>query len=452
MTTKEITINEVFDSVSETSSYQLWVCFLCFLVTTLDGFDLIVIGVATPKIAEFLHISMKALGLAMGIVTFGPLVGALLFGMPADRIGRKWMLIASALVFGLSTFLTAFITNVGQLAGLRFFVGLGAGGAVPIALAFGSEYAPSRLRKTFVASMYMGMPVGGTIGGLVAAYFIPHWGWQSMFLFGGIIPVVVALIAMAFLPESLEFLAVRGGKEERIRQTLVKVAPAIANDRDYRFMPSEKKLPGVPFRHLFMEGRASATILFWLILLGSLYILSLVVAWAPTLLHKSGASVVQYSIAFACFNFGSVVATFIIGRLMDKSNPFRLLEGLFVLAFASLVIFGINASGSFFTVTCTSILCGLFVAGAFSGLLALVTVSYPPYMRSTAVSWSYAFARIGSFLASAIGGYLITMGWSVTLICSANSVVALIVAALIIVLQRRLTAQAAVASRKVTSA
>jgi AAHS family 4-hydroxybenzoate transporter-like MFS transporter len=447
MASKEITISKAFDSVSETSSYQLWVCFLCFLVTTLDGFDLIVIGVATPKIAEFLHISMKALGLAMGLVTFGPLIGALLFGMPADRIGRKWMLTASAIVFGLATLLTAFITNVGQLAVLRFFTGLGAGGAVPIALAFGSEYAPSRLRKTFVASMYMGMPVGGTVGGLVAAYFIPHYGWQSLFVFGGITPIVIALAAMAFLPESLEFLAVRGGKEERIRKTLAKVAPDIAGDRDYRFIPSEKKLPGVPLKHLFTEGRASVTILFWLILLGSLYILSLVVAWAPTLLHKSGASVVQYSIAFACFNFGSVVASFIIGRLMDKVNTFRLLEGLFVLAFASLVVFGIFSGGSFMTVTCTSILCGLFVAGAFTGLLALVTVSYPPYVRSTAVSWAYALARIGSLLASAVGGYLITVGWSVTRICSVNAIVGLVVAALIILLQWRIAAQAAWASR-----
>jgi AAHS family 4-hydroxybenzoate transporter-like MFS transporter len=447
VTAREITINEALDSVSGTSSYQLWVCFLCFLVTTLDGFDLIVIGVATPKIAEFLHITMKTLGLAIGIVTFGPLIGALLFGMPADRVGRKWMLSVSALVFGLATLLTAFISNVGQLSVLRFFTGLGAGGAVPIALAFGSEYAPSRLRKTFVASMYMGMPVGGTVGGLVAAYCIPRWGWQSLFIFGGITPMVVALIAMAFLPESLEFLAVRGGKEERIRKTMARMAPRIASDPDLRFMPSEKKPPGVPFTHLFLEGRASVTILFWLIMLGSLYILSLVVGWAPTLLHKSGASVVQYSIAFAFFNFGSVVATFIIGRLMDKANPFRLLEGLFVLAFASLAIFGVFAVGSFPTVTCTSILCGLFVAGSFSGLLALLTVSYPPYMRSTAVSWAYAIARIGSLLASAIGGYLITIGWSVTRICGTNAVVGLIVAALIIVLQWRLTAQASMGSR-----
>jgi AAHS family 4-hydroxybenzoate transporter-like MFS transporter len=143
-----------------------------------------------------------------------------------------------------------------------------------------------------------------------------------------------------------------------------------------------------------------------------------------------------------------VVAAFIIGRLMDKGNPFRLLEGLFVLAFVSLVVFGVYSGGSFLTVTCTSILCGLFVAGAFTGLLALVTVSYPPAIRSTAVSWAYALARIGSLLASAIGGFLITQGWSVTRICSTNALVALFVAALILLLQWRLTAQGVWSKRK----
>jgi MFS transporter, AAHS family, 4-hydroxybenzoate transporter len=448
MADREVTIGQVFDSVSGTSPYQLWVCFICFLITTLDGFDMIIIGVATPKIAEFLHVSMKDLGLALGIVTLGPLFGALLFGMPADRIGRKWMLSISAVVFGLATLFTAFVTNVGQLAVLRLITGLGAGGAIPIALAFGSEFAPSRLRKTFVASMYMGMPVGGTVGGLVAAYFIPHWGWQSLFIFGGIAPLIIALIAMAFLPESLEFLAVKGVKEERIREIVAKVSPEIAKDPDVRYIPSDKKPPGVPFRHLFMEGRASVTILFWLILMSSLYMLSLVVGWAPTLLQRSGASVVQYSIAFAFFNFGSVVATFMIGRLMDKLNPIRMLEGLFVLASASLVVFGLFAGGSFVTVTCTSIICGFFVAGGFSGLLALVTVSYSPYMRSTAVSWAYAMARIATILASVIGGYLITIGWSVTRICSVNALVGLVIVALLMLLQWRIEARAAWASGK----
>jgi MFS transporter, AAHS family, 4-hydroxybenzoate transporter len=109
--------------------------------------------------------------------------------------------------------------------------------------------------------MYMGMPVGGTVGGLVAAYFIPHWGWQSLFIFGGIAPLIIALIAMVFLPESLEFLAVKGVKEERIREIVAKVSPEIARDPDVRYIPSDKKPPGVPFRHLFMEGRASVTIL-----------------------------------------------------------------------------------------------------------------------------------------------------------------------------------------------
>ena len=165
MASKTVSVREVFDANPVASSYQIWVCFLCFLVTFLDGFDLTVIGVAMPKIADFLHSKPNALGLAMSASLVGSAIGAVIMGMLSDRLGRKWMLVVSAFVFGLFTFLTIFITSVGQLALFRFIAGLGLGGAVPNALAFGSEYAPNRLRKTFAATMFAGIPMGATIAG-----------------------------------------------------------------------------------------------------------------------------------------------------------------------------------------------------------------------------------------------------------------------------------------------
>ena len=114
MSSKTISITEIFD-VSPFSSYQIWVCFLCFCVTFLDGFDLTVIGVALPKIADFLHSKPGALGLALSAGQVGPLIGAVGLGMLADRFGRKQMLFISSLTFGLFTILTAYITSVEQL-------------------------------------------------------------------------------------------------------------------------------------------------------------------------------------------------------------------------------------------------------------------------------------------------------------------------------------------------
>ena len=337
---------------------SLWICFVCFLVMFLDGFDGTVLGVATPKIAEYLHTNMAAMGVAGSAGSIGPFLGAVLLGMAADRWGRKWMLFSCCLVFGIFSFLTIYVTSVEQLTILRFIAGIGMGGAIPNALAFGSEYAPSRSRRTFVASMYAGVPMGATVGGLVSAWLIPHFGWQSLFLYGGIVPVFIALAVAIILPESLEFLAGKGGKEDRMRKILARTSPEIAADKDCKIVPTNVKLPGVPFTHLFKEGRASVTLLFWITLMGGFYSMVVLIAWTPTLLHKSGASVVQYSLAFAALNFGAVVASIAIGRLMDKGNPFRLLKVGFVLSFVSLVVFGIYAGGGLLTVIATSIICG----------------------------------------------------------------------------------------------
>ena len=193
MTSRTISIGKVFDD-SRFTSYQYLICSLCFLVTFLDGLDLTVVGVALPKIADFLHSEPKALGLALSAGQFGPLIGAIVLGMLGDRWGRKWMLCISAVIFGVFTLLTAFITSVEQLALFRFLAGIGLGGAVPNALAFGSEYAPRRARVSIIATMYAGMPAGAMVGGLISAYMIPHFGWQSLFVLGGCAPLVVGLV------------------------------------------------------------------------------------------------------------------------------------------------------------------------------------------------------------------------------------------------------------------
>src|SRR5271157_5437441 len=160
MASRRVSVTEVLDS-SPFTSYQVLVGILCFCCTLFDGFDLTLIGLAVPKIAEYLRVKPPALGLAISAGQFGPLIGAALLGMLADRIGRKRMLVACALAFGLFTVLCVFITSVGQLALFRFIGGLAMGGAVPTAIAFGAEYAPTRSRATLATAMYAGIPLGG---------------------------------------------------------------------------------------------------------------------------------------------------------------------------------------------------------------------------------------------------------------------------------------------------
>ncbi len=439
MATRTISVREIFGGAKFTP-YQAWICVLCFLAVLLDGFDLTIIGVALPKIKDSLNASSGALGMAVGAGLVGPLIGAIFLGMSADRWGRKRLLCLSALIFGVFTWLTAYITSVEQLALCRFLAGIGLGGAIPNALAFGCEYAPSRLRASLSTAMWAGMPGGSVIGSLAAAYLLPVYGWQSLFFVGGGLPIIIALATALLLPESLEFLVQRGADVTRIRKIVSRISPALAQDPSVQFYSTEQKLSGMPVKHLFTRGFAGTTLLLWALFFVAFYFLWILLAWAPTFLRETGASPQQYSIGYACIHLGAFVACIVIGRLMDSFNPFRTLTVAYVLAFFSMLAFGLFSGGSFLVVAIVCVVAGFFINGANGGLVGLCTVSYPVDIRGTGVGWAYAIGKIGSLFGPVLGGYLIDMKWSVSKICLWNSFVGLIIAVGIIILHKHVTA------------
>lgn len=450
MTDRTVRIGDIFKDIPFTL-FQYRVCILCFLVCFLDGFDLTIIGVTLPKIAEYLQSSHEALGFALGAGQFGPLVGAVFLGMLADRFGRKWMLFLSAVIFGVFTVLTPTATDAEQLGIYRFLTGIGLGGAIPNGLAIASEYAPAKARAFIVASMYAGMPAGAMSGGLLAAYVIPHFGWQHMFYLGGWAPLLLSLVIALWLPESLEFLALRNRDQdqERIRHIVLQISPGIEADPPVRFINTEKILPGVPMKHLFADGRAVTTLLLWVACSGALYLLWVLNTWSPTLLKNSGATVQQYSIAYSLLCFGAMISSFFIGWAMDRLNPFRVLQVGFVLAAFSLVAFGIGASSeSFATIAFLSVVCGIFINGSQTGTLAVATLSYPADIRATAIGWAYAIAKIGAMLAPVVGGYMLARDWSVSRICTTNALMGFFTAIILVLLQRQVGKRARVREKQ----
>jgi AAHS family 4-hydroxybenzoate transporter-like MFS transporter len=437
MPNTSVTVKDILDS-GRFTLYQTWICTLCFLLAFFDGFDLSLVGVALPKIAEVLNSTPASLGVAMSAGNVGALIGALVLGMLADRFGRKQMLLVSAFTFGIFTLAIAFIQSVEQLVLLRFIAGFGMGGAVPNALAFGSEYAPSNKRATLATAMYAGVAIGATCAGLISSYLLPKYGWQSLFLVGGVVACLIGVISLISLPEPLEFLIKRGKDSDRarIRKIVSRIAPSYASIKDVEFVSSEKRLPGIPFKHLFKEGRAANTILLWMAFVLSYYLVWLILSWTPTLLRESGASSQEFSLAFACINLGAVMATVLAGILMDKFRPFEILKIGFFLAFVSVLTFGYFASSTFIVVAVVSVIMGFFVIGGNSGLMGLAAISYPADIRGTGLGWATGIGRSGSLLAPVIGGIMLTKSWSVKAICTANAVLALVVILVIFIMQK----------------
>jgi AAHS family 4-hydroxybenzoate transporter-like MFS transporter len=413
-----VNVTELIDTIPMTG-YQIGICILCICVMLLDGFDNMIIGLAAPQIARALHLGPAALGVVFSSGHFGFMVGALGFGTLADRWGRKRMLISCALIFSCAMLLTTQITSVEQLAICRFLTGLGLGGAVPNSLAFGSEYAPRRLRASIASLMWVGMPGGATLAGLAAAYVLPRYSWQTVFWLGGFAPLIAVAVLFLALPESLAFLVRQDKDKAQVRRIVERISPAtLAGTEDVEFSTSEEKLPGVPVKHLFTQGRAVMTVLIFVLFYLSFLLIQFMMSWNPSLMRASGASIQQYSFAFALLNFGNVVATIIIGKFMDKFNSFLIMACTFILAAISLSAFGFMLHSAFAIVVTLSVLTGFFVAASNSGMMAFAATSYPVSIRATGIGWAYGAGRVGAITGPLLGGILLAWHWSFFAICS----------------------------------
>src|SRR4029077_20197770 len=147
--------------------------------------------------------------------SIGIMVGALSAGPIGDRIGRKPLLLGSVAIFGLASLLTAFAGSIFVLSILRFFTGVGIGGAFPGAATLTGDYAPHRRRALMIMLSFTGAPIGGFLCGQAAGLLLPTLGWPSIFLIGGIVPLALVLVMIWWLPESPRFLAAKANLTPR---------------------------------------------------------------------------------------------------------------------------------------------------------------------------------------------------------------------------------------------
>lgn len=406
--TKPLNVTALIDE-RPLGAQQIVIVLLCGCVALLDGMDLQSIGLAAPSIGRMLHMEPRAFGPVFSAALAGLTLGAFFLGPLADRFGRKRILIASTMFFGVFTVCTALIGSFEQLLLVRFLTGVGLGGAMPSFISLGSEYVPHRLRSLMVTLLWAGFPLGGVAGGLLASRLIPSAGWQSIFYVGGITPLVLAGVLTFAMPESLGFLVSHGSRAEAVRRIVRRIAPGTEADS---FVFGEERLPGLSVRHLFTGGRTVGTLLLWVQYFATFLMLVTNSAWSPILLGRAGLDISHSGIVMAAFNAGSVVGTLAVGWLVRAYGPYLVLAGtlgLSALAFGSVGF----AAPSFWTVTLLEGLGGVLLGAGSSGLIALAAVFYPTVIRSTGVGWANAAGRAGSFTGPLVAAALVGAHWGI---------------------------------------
>jgi AAHS family 4-hydroxybenzoate transporter-like MFS transporter len=390
--------------------FQIRLLLTCAAVLFLDGFDTQAIGYVAPSLAKDWGLTKAALGPVFSAGLFGLMIGALLFGPLADRIGRKKIIIFSTLAFGIGTFATAFVQDVNTLLAIRFLTGLGLGGAMPNAVAMTSEFNPHRRRATMVMIMFCGFSVGAALGGFLAAGLIPQFGWRSVFVVGGVVPLLLVPVLALRLPESVRFLVLTGRAHQRVAELLRFINPKAAFAPTTQFVVHEPELVGIPVLHLFKGGRTLVTLLLWVVFFMSLLDLYFLSNWLPTVLNDLGASVSEAASIGSMLQVGGVVGTFALGSIIDRFS-FRALALVYFIA-----VFAVGAIGqlghSAVLVAAAIFVAGFCIVGGQIAANALAAAFYPTAVRATGVGWALGIGRAGSIVGPLVGGVLLTMKWS----------------------------------------
>ena len=402
--TKTTTDIQAFINDHPFTKYQWMILVLCFITVAMDGFDTAIIGFIASDLVQEWGVQKSALGPVMSAALVGLAVGALTAGPMADRIGRKKVLILSIVVFGSFSLLTAAATSLNQLTLLRFLTGLGLGAAMPNAATLMSEYAPERRRALLVNLMFVGFPIGSSLGGFISAWLIPQYGWQSVLILGGVMPLVLAVVLIFLLPESVRYLVAKNKSQQQVGKILQRIAPLPA-DPDFVLheaggMPDKSAL-GV----IFSPRYALGTVMLCLTYFMGLLIFYLLTSWLPLLIRETGATMSQASVVTALFPLGGGIGVLVLGALMDKFNPNKvvavgwLLTGIFVclvgFSTSSLVLMGVMV-----------FIAGSIMNGAQSSMPALAAGFYPTQGRATGVAWMLGIGRFGGILGAFSGVFL----------------------------------------------
>ncbi|HUZ71765.1 MAG TPA: MFS transporter [Stellaceae bacterium] len=410
------------------SRLQILVLVLCAAAAALEGFDTQSIGFVAPSVIHEWHLAPKDFTPAFVVGLLGLLVGCLVIAPLADWIGRKKLLVGTSLWFGVFSLLTAEASTMSTLSILRFLTDAGLGGGMANAIALTSEYFPARKRAAMTVVMFCGFPLGASLGGFLAAALIPRYGWPSVFVLGGILPILLAIVLVFTLPESIRYLVLKRRAQERVAAILRRINPRASFAQGTTFAIAEEQRSGLTVGHLFREGRAAGTVLLWMMFFMNLLGLFLLTSWLPTLLHDAGLSISMAVVIISVQQGSGVIASIAAGPILERRSCVSLLLPLFVLSGLGIAAIG-SVGASVPLILAAAAISGIGSVTGQNVANALAAVYYPTYIRATGVGWALGIGRIGAIVGPTVGGLMLALHWTTSSIFLFGAVPSFIAAA-----------------------
>jgi AAHS family 4-hydroxybenzoate transporter-like MFS transporter len=295
---------------------------------------------------------------------------------------------------------------------LRFLTGLGLGGAMPNAAALAAEYSPSRIRPFAVTLAIVCVPLGGTVAGFLALRALPAIGWRSVFIVGGAVPIIAAIVLPWLLPESPQFLARFEARKPDLLRTLRAMGRVLPPDAIFA-TSAASRMPRARLASLVSAELRGDTIALWCAFLSCMLSVYLGFAWLTSLLTGAGLSIATASSGITVFNLGGVLGAILGGLAMARFGSKASILSMAAIAVASAVVL------AFMPLTPTTSVALLIamitvLGGAINAvqitMYALATNVYPTLVRATGVGTAVAFGRTGAVLSGYVGSWVIDFG------------------------------------------
>ncbi len=423
MTAQTLGVSKVIDE-RPLSAFQIRVVGLCALIAFAEGFDAQSAGFVAPTLAQTWSLSPNMLGLFFSLGLVGLMLGALFIAPLADKFGRRPLLIACLIAFGLGSIGMAVSSSLDALYLFRFLTGLGIGAAMPNVIALTAEYVPHRIRSFMVVLMFNGFILGSITAGLTAARLAVSIGYEPVFLIGGIVPLVLSVIMFFALPESIHFLASQQGRQEKVAALMRRIDASLPEGARFTL---EARAQRMSVKALFRDGRAGRTILLWILVFCSLLVLFLLTNWLPTQIQSLGVALWIAILMGALLQLGGMVGI-VQGWMIDKWGPAKTLTMAYLIA--ACAIAGLAHAGNSVPWLIVTVFCaGFGIIGGQTAANPVASMAYPTEIRSTGVGWFLGVGRLGSIVGPALAGHLITIGWTSKSIFLLATIPALIAAA-----------------------
>ncbi len=399
------------------------------VATFFDGFDQLMIAYALPVLIPYFALTPGLIAWTIAIGGIGMLVGALAGGWAADRVGRVPVLVASLLLYALTSLAMAGTTTLWLFLVLRFIQGFGLGAEVPVAATYIGEITRAHRRGRFVLLYELIFPAGLVASAVVAAWVVPTLGWRWLLALGAIPVLLVPFLRR--VPESPRWLAAHGRLEEADAATR-RIEAEVAAQRGPLPEPKPDDVQhvnqgrvrvaelfqGVYRRRTLMLAAAWAT---------AYFVNYGIAAWLPTLygrvFHLDIDTALRYSVATS---IAGIVGCLVIALTIDRVGRRPAIAAALLGSAITLFVLAATGADSAGTVLALSAVSAAFIFSVNLALYVYTAELYPTRMRALGCSVGGAFGRLGIVVGPLVVGSLLGRGFSIADVFMVMGAVALI--------------------------